>query len=84
MVQRLLERSKKHKKDTIDSQEDLNKDRELNRKRVNNLIKQKRFKEVKKLVKNEDFQPWSRDTQAKVCGGILIHFYLQNCPFNFA
>lgn len=38
----------------------------LLRKRVKSLIRRNRVHEVQKLVRNEEFKSWGRDTQAKV------------------
>lgn len=60
-------RSYKRKKIVADNEEDMSKEKEMLRKRVNRLIKSKRLIEVQKLLKNEEIKPWGRDTQAKVC-----------------
>lgn len=69
MVQSLLEKAKSNRKkmNLVEPEVDLDKDQVMRQRRVNGLIKRKRFNEVKKLVKEEEFEPWGRDTQAKVC-----------------
>lgn len=64
-------------KKTTDAQQNLGREKEILRKRVNNLIRRKRLTEVQKLVKNEEMKPWGRDTQAKVCL-MFLHFRMAN------
>ncbi|XP_030523585.1 DNA-directed RNA polymerase 3, chloroplastic isoform X1 [Rhodamnia argentea] len=68
MVQSLLEKAKSNRKkmNLVEPEADLDKDKVMRQRRVNGLIKRKRFNEVKKLVKEEEFKPWGRDTQAKL------------------
>ncbi|KAI6680512.1 hypothetical protein NL676_034393 [Syzygium grande] len=68
MVQSLLEKSKSNRKkmNLVEPEVDLDKDQVMRQRRVNGLIKRKRFNEVRKLVKEEEFEPWGRDTQAKL------------------
>ncbi|KAK4784232.1 hypothetical protein SAY86_018600 [Trapa natans] len=68
MVQKLLEKAKNdlRKSDAVDAEEDLDKEKEIHRRRINSLIRRKRYKYVQKLVKNEGIKPWGRDTQAKL------------------
>lgn len=77
MVQKLLENAKNDpsKSDAVEAEEDLDKEKEIRRRRVNSLIRRKRYKDVQKLVKNEGIKPWGRDTQAKVCQ-ICFSFFL--------
>ncbi|GAV88805.1 RNA_pol domain-containing protein [Cephalotus follicularis] len=72
-IHSFLEKTKSYrtKKIESDAQETLRKEKELLRKRVNSLIRRKKLVEVQKLVKFEEIEPWSRDTQAKL-GSRLI------------
>ncbi|KAK4853516.1 hypothetical protein QYF36_010423 [Acer negundo] len=74
-----LEKTKKYKRKKIvaDSQEVLCKEKEILRKRVNGLIKSKRLVEVQKLLKNEEYKPWGRDTQAKL-GSRLVELLVES------
>uniref|UniRef100_A0A5B7BD76 DNA-directed RNA polymerase n=1 Tax=Davidia involucrata TaxID=16924 RepID=A0A5B7BD76_DAVIN len=67
-IHSFLEKTKKYqrKKIVAQNQEDFNKEAETLRKRVTSLIRRKRVIEVQKLVKNEEIEPWGRDTQAKL------------------
>ena len=64
-----MEKTKNYKRKKIvaNTEEVLGKEKEMLRKRVNSLIRSKRFMEAQKLQKNEGKKPWGRDTQAKVC-----------------
>lgn len=64
-----MDKTKKCKTGKILTQdeEDASKETEVLRKRVKSLMKKRRTNEVRKIVKNEDFKSWGRDTQAKVC-----------------
>ncbi|XP_050213879.1 DNA-directed RNA polymerase 3, chloroplastic [Mercurialis annua] len=67
-IHSFLEKTKnfQRKTATCDAQENLGKEKEILRKRVNCLIKRKRLSDVQKLVKNEEMKPWGRDKQAKL------------------
>lgn len=67
-----MDKTKKCKKGNIltQDQEDASKETEVLRKRVKSLMKKRRTNEVRKIIKNEDFKSWGRDTQAKVCSGM--------------
>ncbi|KAK1399892.1 DNA-directed RNA polymerase [Heracleum sosnowskyi] len=67
-IHRFLEKTKKCKTGMILTQdeEDANKETEVLRKRVKSLMKKRRTNEVRKIVKNDDFKSWGRDTQAKL------------------
>lgn len=75
-IHSFLAKTKNYKRKQIasDSEEALSKEKEILRKRVNGMIKSKRLMEVQKLLKNEEYVPWGRDTQAKVCS-----FWLLSC-----
>ncbi|KAF5725888.1 DNA/RNA polymerases superfamily protein isoform 1 [Tripterygium wilfordii] len=80
-IHSFLEKTKDYlKKNTIiNSQDGLEKDKEMVRKRVKSvksLIKRKRLTEVQKLVKNDETKPWGRDTQAKL-GSRLIELLIE-------
>lgn len=68
MVQSLLEKAKRNRKkmNLVEPEAELGKDEVMRQRRVNGLIKRKRFNQVKKLVTEEEFKPWGRDTQAKL------------------
>ncbi|XP_031386659.1 DNA-directed RNA polymerase 3, chloroplastic isoform X2 [Punica granatum] len=68
MVHSLLKKAKndRRKRDEVETEEDLDKEKEIHRRQVNSLIRRKRYKDVQKLVKNEEIKPWGRDTQAKL------------------
>lgn len=69
------------KKIADDTDENLIKEKELHRKRINSLVKRKKSIEVQKLLKKEDFKPWGRDTQAKVIDfSFLICFFISLVP----
>ncbi|OAY31446.1 DNA-directed RNA polymerase 3B, chloroplastic isoform X2 [Manihot esculenta] len=72
-IHNFLEKTKnfQRNKKTTDAQQNLGREKEILRKRVNNLIRRKRLTEVQKLVKNEEMKPWGRDTQAKL-GSCLV------------
>ncbi|XP_062158881.1 DNA-directed RNA polymerase 3B, chloroplastic isoform X2 [Alnus glutinosa] len=72
-IHSFLEKTKNYQRKKIeaDTEEGLRKEKEILRKRVNSLIRTRRLKEVQKLLKNEEFEPWGRDTQAKL-GSRLI------------
>ncbi len=69
-IHSFLEKTRNYqsKKIVADTEDGLHKEKEILRKRVNGLIRKRRLKEVQKLLKKEEFKPWGRDTQAKVCG----------------
>jgi DNA-directed RNA polymerase len=79
-IHSFLEKTKNYQRKKIeaDTEEGLRKEKEILRKRVNSLIRTRRLKEVQKLLKNEEFEPWGRDTQAKVCGYLIFCFQLAN------
>ncbi|KAJ6382197.1 hypothetical protein OIU77_030783 [Salix suchowensis] len=72
-IHNFLEKTKSYqrKKTLHDVQESMDKEKEMLRKRVNNLIRRKRLMEVQNLVKQDETKPWSRDKQAKL-GSRLI------------
>ncbi|CAK9315095.1 unnamed protein product [Citrullus colocynthis] len=55
----------------------LSKEKEVLRRRVNGLIRRRRLKEVRKLLKKEEFKAWGRDTQAKL-GSRLIELLIES------
>ncbi|XP_073158292.1 DNA-directed RNA polymerase 3, chloroplastic-like isoform X2 [Henckelia pumila] len=59
-----------------ESEGDSSKDAALLRKRVRSLIRKNKVIEVQKLVRNEEFKSWGRDTQAKL-GCCLIQLLIQ-------
>ncbi|KVH93691.1 DNA-directed RNA polymerase, helix hairpin domain-containing protein [Cynara cardunculus var. scolymus] len=67
-IQTFLEKTKNSskKKVLIQAQPDVTKENEMLRKRVKTLIKRKRIMEVQKILRNEEYQPWGRDKQAKL------------------
>ncbi|XP_021679241.2 DNA-directed RNA polymerase 3B, chloroplastic isoform X1 [Hevea brasiliensis] len=67
-IHNFLEKTKnfQRKKTITDAQQSLGREKEILRKRVNNLIRRKRLIEVQKLLKNEEMKHWGRDTQAKL------------------
>jgi hypothetical protein len=79
-IHSFLEKTKNYqsKKILADTEEGLRKEKEILRKRVNSLIRTRRLKDVQKLLKNEEFEAWGRDTQAKVCGYLMFCFHLDN------
>lgn len=76
MVQNMLEKTKNlhRRKKCAETEEGTDKDKEMHLNHVNSLLRRKRYKDVRKLVKEEDFQPWTRDMQAKVF--YILHFLL--------
>ncbi|KAM7252703.1 hypothetical protein ACFE04_008212 [Oxalis oulophora] len=72
-INTFLERTKNFqgKKLVPNTQDDLNKEKEVLRKRVNSLIRRKKLTEVQKLVKTEEIEHWGRAVQAKL-GSRLI------------
>lgn len=72
-----MDKTKKRRKGKIlkQDQEDARKETEVLRKRVKSLMKKRRANEVRKIVRNEDFKSWGRDTQAKVCA--IWHMFLK-------
>lgn len=73
-IQRFLENTRRlnGKQTLADSEDGRNNDKEKMRKRMNDLIRRKRMKEVQLLLKKEEFSPWGRDVQAKVCVCVYV------------
>ena len=69
-IHSFLEKTKnsQSKKIVADTEDGLHKEKQILRKRINSLIRKRKLKEAQKLLKKEEFKPWGRDTQAKVCG----------------
>lgn len=68
-IHSFLEKTKNYqrKKTLAENEEGPSKEKEILRKRINGLVRRKRLSEVQKLLRKEEFKPWGRDTQAKVC-----------------
>ncbi|XP_075474300.1 DNA-directed RNA polymerase 3, chloroplastic-like [Primulina tabacum] len=77
-IHNFLEKTKKFqgRAKVEESEGDSIKDAVLLRKRVRSLIRKNRVMEVQKLVRNEEFKSWGRDTQAKL-GCCLIQLLIQ-------
>ncbi|XP_073034567.1 DNA-directed RNA polymerase 3, chloroplastic-like [Primulina eburnea] len=77
-IHNFLEKTKKFqgRAKVEESEGDSSKDVVLLRKRVRSLIRKNRVMEVQKLVRNEEFKSWGRDTQAKL-GCCLIQLLIQ-------
>ncbi|KAL2482807.1 DNA-directed RNA polymerase 3 [Forsythia ovata] len=67
-IHSFLEKSRKcQRRDIVDESQGISsKEALLLRKRVKSLIRRNRVLEVQKLVRNEEFKSWGRDTQAKL------------------
>ncbi|KDP38713.1 hypothetical protein JCGZ_04066 [Jatropha curcas] len=78
-IHNFLEKTKSfQRKNAVgDAQESLSKEKEVLRKRINNLIRRKRLIQVQKLVRNEETKPWGRDTQAKL-GSRLVELLIES------
>lgn len=74
-IHKFLEKNKSRqsKKTEIVAEDSTNNDKEKRRKCINGLIKRKRLKEVQMVLKKEEFSPWGRATQAKVCAMSLCN-----------
>ncbi|XP_057950136.1 DNA-directed RNA polymerase 3, chloroplastic-like [Malania oleifera] len=72
-IQNYLDKTKNcQRKRIVPCTEDsLSKEKEILRKRVKSMIRRKKLMAVQKLLKKEEFEPWSRDTHAKL-GTCLI------------
>ncbi|XP_057428848.1 DNA-directed RNA polymerase 3B, chloroplastic isoform X2 [Lotus japonicus] len=77
-IHKFLEGNKslQSKKTEADTEENLNNDKEKQRKFVNGLIKRKKLKEVHVVLKQEEVSPWSRAAQAKL-GSRLIELLIE-------
>lgn len=77
-IHNFLEKTKKFqgRAKVEESEGDSSKDTALLRKRVRSLIRKNRVIEVQKLVRNEEFKSWGRDTQAKL-GCCLIQLLIE-------
>lgn len=73
-IHSFLEKTKNYqrKKTLAENDEGLSKEKEMLRKRINGLVRRKRLSEVQKLLRKEEFKPWGRDTQAKVCDSLTF------------
>ncbi|XP_030510835.2 DNA-directed RNA polymerase 3B, chloroplastic [Cannabis sativa] len=67
-IQSFMENTKKiQKKENVDDNEEgLSKEKEILRKNIIGLIRTRRLSLAQKLLVKEEFEPWSRETQAKL------------------
>ncbi|KAL6863818.1 hypothetical protein ACP4OV_016721 [Aristida adscensionis] len=81
-IHRFLEKTKKKSNKEIDNEEevcdsDIAKEQQRLRKKVTDLMKKQKLRQVRKIVKNQDnCRPWGQDTQAKV-GSRLIELFIE-------
>ncbi|KAJ4845811.1 DNA-directed RNA polymerase 3B, chloroplastic [Turnera subulata] len=76
-IHNFLEKTKdSQRKTTEDNEDNLRKEKEILRKRVNRLIKMKRLAEVLRLVRSEETKPWGPDTHARL-GSRLIELFIE-------
>lgn len=76
-IQNFLEKAKNYwrKENVADNEERLSKEKEMLRRNIIGLIKTRRLSKAQRLLVKEEFKPWSRDTQAKVCGSWHLLFF---------
>ncbi|KAK7281553.1 hypothetical protein RIF29_09650 [Crotalaria pallida] len=77
-IHKFLEKNRSHqsKKTEAGAADSTKSDKEKRRKQVNGLIKRKRVKELQMVLKEEEFSPWGRPTQAKL-GSRLIELLIE-------